>query len=56
MKNQIMTQYLLELKTPVDNINAAGSYVDTKDIILYILNGLPPTYQTFKTAIQTILD
>ncbi|PKU67943.1 Retrovirus-related Pol polyprotein from transposon TNT 1-94 [Dendrobium catenatum] len=50
-----MSQYLPEIKTLVDNIAAAGSQVDTEDIILYILNGLPPSYQSFKTAIRTML-
>ncbi|KAI0522751.1 hypothetical protein KFK09_005136 [Dendrobium nobile] len=54
-KNSSMSQYLAEIKTLVDNIAAAGSQVDTKDIILYILNGLPPPYQSFKTAIRTML-
>ncbi|KAI0507298.1 hypothetical protein KFK09_013420 [Dendrobium nobile] len=55
LKNSTMTQYLTEIKTLVDKIVAAGSVVDTEDIILYILNGLPPSYQSFKTAIRTML-
>ncbi|KAI0509831.1 hypothetical protein KFK09_010428 [Dendrobium nobile] len=55
LKNSTMTQYLTEIKTLVDKIAAAGSVVDTEDIILYILNGLPPSYQSFKTAIRTML-
>ncbi|XP_020705161.1 uncharacterized protein LOC110116056 [Dendrobium catenatum] len=31
----------------------AGSNIDSEDIVLYILNGLPPSYQAFKTAIRT---
>ncbi|KAI0489264.1 hypothetical protein KFK09_029106 [Dendrobium nobile] len=50
-----MTQYLAEIKTLVDQIAAAGSKVDTEDVILYILNGLPISYQSFKTAIRTML-
>ncbi|KAI0507212.1 hypothetical protein KFK09_013334 [Dendrobium nobile] len=50
-----MTQYLADIKSLVDNIASAGSTVDTEDIILYILNGLPPSYQSFKTAIRTML-
>ncbi|PKU84511.1 hypothetical protein MA16_Dca003024 [Dendrobium catenatum] len=50
-----MTQYLIEIKTLVDQIAAAGSAVDTEDIILYTLNELPPPYQSFKTAIRTML-
>ncbi|PKU68147.1 Retrovirus-related Pol polyprotein from transposon TNT 1-94 [Dendrobium catenatum] len=51
-----MTQYLTEIKTLVDQIAAAGSTIDTEDIILYILNGLPPSYQSFKTSIRTMLN
>ncbi|KAI0504734.1 hypothetical protein KFK09_015687 [Dendrobium nobile] len=55
LKNFTMIQYLTEIKSLVDKIAAAGSVVDTEDIILYILNGLPPSYQSFKTAIRTML-
>ncbi|XP_020691954.1 uncharacterized protein LOC110106395 [Dendrobium catenatum] len=51
-----MSQYLQEIKTLVDNIAAAGSTVDTEDIILYILNGLPAAYQAFKTSIRTMIQ
>ncbi|KAI0525096.1 hypothetical protein KFK09_004486 [Dendrobium nobile] len=53
MRNLTMTQYLTSIKTLVDNIAAAGSQVDSEDIILYIFNGLPTTYQAFKTSIRT---
>ncbi|PKU86910.1 Retrovirus-related Pol polyprotein from transposon TNT 1-94 [Dendrobium catenatum] len=56
MKNLTMAQYLIEIKNIVDNIAAAGSKVDTEDIILYILNGLPSSYQAFKTLIRTNLQ
>ncbi|KAI0525208.1 hypothetical protein KFK09_004600 [Dendrobium nobile] len=55
MKTSTMTQYLTEIKSIVDQIAAAGSVVDTEDVILYILNGLPPPYQAFKTAIRTMI-
>ncbi|XP_020705617.1 uncharacterized protein LOC110116412 [Dendrobium catenatum] len=55
MKTSTMTQYLTDIKALVDQIAAAGSVVDTEDIILYILNGLPPSYQAFKTAIRTMI-
>ncbi|PKU85167.1 Retrovirus-related Pol polyprotein from transposon TNT 1-94 [Dendrobium catenatum] len=55
IKNMSMTQYLSEIKTLVDQIAAAGSVVDNEDIILYILNGLPSSYQSFKTAIRTMI-
>ncbi|KAI0522929.1 hypothetical protein KFK09_005318 [Dendrobium nobile] len=54
MKDRTMQQYLHQIKK--DNIAAAGSTVDTEDIILYILNGLPSTYNPFKTAIRTSLQ
>ncbi|XP_020699542.2 uncharacterized protein LOC110111847 [Dendrobium catenatum] len=55
LKTSTMTQYLSEIKSLVDQIAAAGSTVDIEDIILYILNGLPPPYQAFKTSIHTML-
>ncbi|PKU83090.1 Retrovirus-related Pol polyprotein from transposon TNT 1-94 [Dendrobium catenatum] len=55
MKTSTMTQYLTDIKALVDQIATAGSVVDTEDIILYILNGLPPSYQAFKTAIRTMI-
>ncbi|XP_020684913.1 uncharacterized protein LOC110101379 [Dendrobium catenatum] len=45
-----------KIKSLVDQIVAADSTVDIEDIILYILNGLPPTYQSFKTSIRTMLN
>ncbi|XP_020703140.1 uncharacterized protein LOC110114560 [Dendrobium catenatum] len=39
MKNLSMTQYLTEIKKLVDQIASAGSSIDSKDIILHILNG-----------------
>ncbi|XP_020700290.1 uncharacterized protein LOC110112414 [Dendrobium catenatum] len=52
MKNLSMIQYLTEIKKQVDQIASAGSTIDSEDIILYIMNGLPPTYQSFKTYIR----
>ncbi|PKU76820.1 Retrovirus-related Pol polyprotein from transposon TNT 1-94 [Dendrobium catenatum] len=53
MKDKNMTQYLLDVKSKVDALAAAGAPVDVEDIIHYTLNGLPNTYQAFKTAIRT---
>ncbi|XP_020687690.1 uncharacterized protein LOC110103360 [Dendrobium catenatum] len=53
MKNLSMQQYLTQVKTIVDNIVASGSQIDPEDIILYILNGLPASYNSFKTSIRT---
>ncbi|KAI0527324.1 hypothetical protein KFK09_002923 [Dendrobium nobile] len=55
LKNQTMTQYLSEIKSLVDQITTAGSNVDNEDVILYILQGLPNSYQSFKTSIRTMI-
>ncbi|KAI0498170.1 hypothetical protein KFK09_021411 [Dendrobium nobile] len=52
MKNLSMIQYLTEIKKLVDQIASAGSTIDSEDIVLYILNGLPSAYQSFKTYIR----
>ncbi|PKU60961.1 Retrovirus-related Pol polyprotein from transposon TNT 1-94 [Dendrobium catenatum] len=52
MKNSTMQQYLTQVKTIVDNIAASGSQVDPEDIIIYILNSLPSSYNSFKTYIR----
>ncbi|PKU76067.1 Retrovirus-related Pol polyprotein from transposon TNT 1-94 [Dendrobium catenatum] len=54
LKNLTMVQYLNEVKSLVDQISAAGGRIDEEDIILYILRGLPPSYQSFKTSIRTM--
>ncbi|PKU85928.1 Retrovirus-related Pol polyprotein from transposon TNT 1-94 [Dendrobium catenatum] len=54
--DQSMTQYLLNIKSKVDAIAAAGISIDPEEIILHTLNGLPAKYQTFKTAIRTNLQ
>ncbi|XP_020704679.1 uncharacterized protein LOC110115705 [Dendrobium catenatum] len=53
MKDLTMMQYLAKIKSLVDNIAAAGSILDPEEIILHILNGLPPSYNSFKTSIRT---
>ncbi|XP_020681658.2 uncharacterized protein LOC110099005, partial [Dendrobium catenatum] len=55
LKNQSISEYLFEIKKIVDQITASGATVDHEDVILYILNGLPPAYQSFKTSIRTML-
>ncbi|PKU73112.1 Retrovirus-related Pol polyprotein from transposon TNT 1-94 [Dendrobium catenatum] len=52
-KDNTMNQYLAQIKTLVDNIAAAGSHIDSEDILMYILNGLPSAYNAFKIAIRT---
>ncbi|PKU86073.1 Retrovirus-related Pol polyprotein from transposon TNT 1-94 [Dendrobium catenatum] len=56
MADRTMQQYLDQIKKLEDNIAAAGSTVDTEDIILYILNGLPTGYNSFKTTIRASLQ
>ncbi|PKU76806.1 Retrovirus-related Pol polyprotein from transposon TNT 1-94 [Dendrobium catenatum] len=53
MKDKNMTQYLLDVKSKVDALASAGAPIDVEDVIHYTLNGLPNTYQAFKTAIRT---
>ncbi|XP_020704789.1 uncharacterized protein LOC110115768 [Dendrobium catenatum] len=45
-------EYLTDIKKIVDQFTSVGSTLDTEDIIIYILNGLPPPYQLFKTSIR----
>ncbi|PKU68055.1 Retrovirus-related Pol polyprotein from transposon TNT 1-94 [Dendrobium catenatum] len=54
MQTMSMNQYLIEIKKIVDQIASAGSSVDPEDVIIYILNGLPPAYQSFATTIRTM--
>ncbi|PKU68311.1 Retrovirus-related Pol polyprotein from transposon TNT 1-94 [Dendrobium catenatum] len=54
MKNLSMSQYLTEIKKIVDLIASAGSTVDSEDVMIYILNGLPPSYQPFAASIRTM--
>lgn len=51
-----MMQYLVEMKVRVGAIAIAGPPLDPKEIILYTLNGLPPSYHVFKTSIVTSLQ
>ncbi|XP_020699694.1 uncharacterized protein LOC110111964 [Dendrobium catenatum] len=55
LRDSTMQQYLAQIKFIIDNIAFSGSKIDMEDIILYILNGLPPTYNSFKTTICTSL-
>ncbi|PKU82956.1 hypothetical protein MA16_Dca026925 [Dendrobium catenatum] len=50
-----MQQYLSKIKLKVDTLIAAGCTLDTEDVIIYTLNGLPTSYQSFKTTIRTNL-
>ncbi|XP_020701929.1 uncharacterized protein LOC110113620 [Dendrobium catenatum] len=50
-KDCSMQQYLAKIKTIVDTIAASGSNVDREDIILYILNGLPSSYNLLSVSL-----
>ncbi|PKU66916.1 Retrovirus-related Pol polyprotein from transposon TNT 1-94 [Dendrobium catenatum] len=52
MNNLTVQQYLSQIKNLVDNIAASGATIDSEDIVLYILKGLPPAYNSFKTYIR----
>ncbi|KAI0519466.1 hypothetical protein KFK09_006914 [Dendrobium nobile] len=54
MKSQNMMQYLQQIKSIVDNIASAGSTIDQEDVLLYTLNGLPPSYNALKTTIRAM--
>ncbi|PKU59058.1 Retrovirus-related Pol polyprotein from transposon TNT 1-94 [Dendrobium catenatum] len=54
MNEQSMLQYLTAIKNLVDQIAAAGAKIENEDVIMYILNGLTPAYQAFKTTIRTM--
>lgn len=41
MKDMSMAQYLLEIKSKVDALAAAGITIDSEDVIHHTLNGLP---------------
>ncbi|KAI0507949.1 hypothetical protein KFK09_014077 [Dendrobium nobile] len=53
--DKTMFQYLSDIKDKVDAIAGAGAHIDSENIIHYTLNGLPNTYQSFKTSIQNQL-
>ncbi|XP_020684804.1 uncharacterized protein LOC110101300 [Dendrobium catenatum] len=48
-------QQLTRIKSIVENISASGSKIDPEDIMLHILNGLPPTFMSFMSTIQNSL-
>ncbi|PKU64191.1 Retrovirus-related Pol polyprotein from transposon TNT 1-94 [Dendrobium catenatum] len=54
--DKTMFAYLSDIKSKVDAIAAAGSSIDVEDIILYTINGLPYTYNSFKAIIHNHLQ
>ncbi|KAI0497455.1 hypothetical protein KFK09_020682 [Dendrobium nobile] len=55
MKDQSLQQYLTRIKTIVDNISSSDSKIDPEDIILHVPNGLPLTFNSFKSTIHNSL-
>ncbi|KAI0531447.1 hypothetical protein KFK09_001002 [Dendrobium nobile] len=51
MKDQSLHQYLNRIKSIVDSISASGSKIESEDVMLHILNGLPPMFNSFKSTI-----
>lgn len=45
-----MAEYLQQIKKVVDTLPAVSSLLEEEDVILYILNGLPPEFNSFKMA------
>ncbi|PKU74846.1 Retrovirus-related Pol polyprotein from transposon TNT 1-94 [Dendrobium catenatum] len=55
MKDLSVQQYLTRIKTIVDGISTSGSKIESEDVMLHILNGLPPLYNSFKSTIRNSL-
>lgn len=55
MGQKTMQKYWSNVEALVDKIDLLWASLDNEDIILYILSGLPPSYQAFKTSIHTSL-
>lgn len=47
----IIFNYLFKIEARVDLIATFRSPFDTEDILLYTLNGIPPSYQAFKAEL-----
>lgn len=56
MKTQSITNCLSTIKWLVDSISSAGVSIDVEDIILYILNDFPSSYEALKTSICTHVE
>lgn len=50
---QSIIEYVQKIKTISDSLAAVSCPVDEEDLIIHTLNGLPPEYGAFKTAIRT---
>lgn len=51
MTDKSMIQCLSDIKLKCDVIVVSRTPLSAEDVIFYALNGLPTTYQAFKTAI-----
>lgn len=49
-----MTEYLRQMKKILDTLVSVSASLEEEDIVLHILNGLPPDYNPFKTTIRAI--
>ncbi|KAI0511472.1 hypothetical protein KFK09_012102 [Dendrobium nobile] len=56
MKDRTMMHYLSDIKSKCDAIASSDTPLDSEDVKMYTLNGLPLAYQPFKTAIRTQLQ
>ncbi|XP_020582352.1 uncharacterized protein LOC110025978 [Phalaenopsis equestris] len=56
MKDHTIAEYLMVIRSLVDHIAVASSQLDAEEVILYILNGMPPSYNAFKIVFHTSLQ
>lgn len=47
-----ISEYLQSFKSISDKLAAAGSVISDTDLLVYILNGLPPEYDPFVTSVR----
>ena len=52
-KSDSVDVYMQKIKTLRDKLTAVSVNIDDEDMLLYTLNGLPPDYNAFRTAIRT---
>lgn len=50
--SQSITEYIQRIKHLSDSLASASSPIDEDDLIIYVLNGLPPEYGPFKTSVR----
>lgn len=51
-----MSDYLQKIESITDTLVVVSAPIDEEDLVLYILNGLPPEYNAFKTVVRTRLQ